>query len=263
MDKKQKVKFPKISIDESVAFVKKFDSKFSGRAASYDEVCKMLGAKASSSTSFYWPVSSARQFGLIATHNSSISVTEQGMHIIHPVNKDIMPLKYEAFFNSEFYKNLVKKFENQTIPTEQMLANIFINDYGFVKSNKNRAAKAFLKSLAELHLVKNSRLVINEEEDSLGEKRTEELELLTPEPIFSENTKNNTDSSINMNDTGGIVNHLSGQSDYHLEIPFGEYKMKLDIPYTALDKKDELSLLKELLLNNLDYLINKSTLKAL
>lgn len=232
-------KYPRADFNYALEFVEKLDSSFSANTVSYEEVEKLLGVKTNATAKFSRSVSTAEQFGLIETPNKNVKITELAGKILHPISDDeneIKKLKISAFMNSKLYSSLVERFSDDGLPTEGVLANILLNDYGILKTVKNTAAKNFLTSLNQLGLSNDGMLLTSEvsSDDTKSLGSANEIENLETQESKTQNIK---------------------YAQISLPTQYGS--ATIDLPTDLLEKKDSLELFKKLIDVNLDVYINR------
>lgn len=238
-------KYPRTDFNYALEFVEKLDSKFSANVISYEEVEKMLGVTTNATAKFSKNVSTAEQFGLIETPNKNVKITELSRKIIHPVSDDeneTKKLKTTAFMNSKLYSSLVDRFSTTGLPTEGVLANIMLNDYGILKTVKNVAAKNFLISLEQLGLSKDGRL-----------SSLDSTDIATPtvSPTIQDDISN--------------IKAINIQQDKYdqISLPTEFGPASLSVPTKLLSKKDSLEFFKKLIDLNLMAYINQIDLRKI
>ncbi|WP_143463753.1 hypothetical protein [Levilactobacillus enshiensis] len=239
-------KYPRIDFDAALDFVKELDKNFSANTISYEEVEQMLGVKTNATAKFSKNVSTAEQFKLIETAGKTIQIAALARKILHPTSdndEDVMKLKISSFMSSPLYSTLFDRFLKTGLPTEGVLANILLNEYGILKSVKNTAAKNFLKSLDELGLMQDGVLKqVSVDEDSVK---------------GSEGSDNEGQEAANLQ---GIGTH--GEEYVSLVLPLMQGQAVLKVPRESLESTEKLKFLKTLINANLDAFINRNTINS-
>ncbi len=178
--KERSVLYPYFNLKDSIDFTRMVEN-LSGRGTASDEaVASELGV-ATTTKSFNYKVSSAKQFGLLIKTKEGMQVSDRGRLLLHPVNDQETPkIIKECFKLPPLYSKLIKNYENLSLPKPESIANLMFNQLGITASMKDHAAKIFLESA-------NFAKVI----DNQGK-----LNLLNEEKVFIESPKNEETSKL-------------------------------------------------------------------
>ena len=167
-DKKVREKsalYPAVTISDSYNFIKLIDS-LGGKSVSYASVLDSMGLSSPTTKSFLNRISASKQFGFITTGGNTVKLTDFAKRILYPTTgeSESHKLLIEAFSNPPLYAQLIKRFENKTIPPQTQLSNLLMNEYRIIKQVKDKAAKCFIESANYLGLLDNNILCINPEQ---------------------------------------------------------------------------------------------------
>lgn len=160
-DREKSVQYPSVSWNTCMDFLKLIDS-FKLRSVAYSEVAKKLGLASLTTKSFTNKVSTARQYGLITTSNSTIQITDIGKQILYPVSDNSLSLAQSCFSTPPLYSKLIDMYDGKAVPSETILANLLMRDYKITKAAKDSAAKCFIQTASELELIKGGILCYQE-----------------------------------------------------------------------------------------------------
>ncbi len=155
MPKREKsAQYPKATWNECIEFVRTVAS-LSLNAVSYTEVAKKYGLSSPTAKSFTSKLSTCKQFGLLETASgNTIYLTDTCKRILFPTGEDISETIKACFNMPPIYNKLVATYDGKALPTRDVLANIFMNDYGILNTVKDSAANAFMESLEQLGMLK-------------------------------------------------------------------------------------------------------------
>lgn len=186
MDANEKVtkakskEYPAVTLGAAIEFVEKFRDFPQSKPISYDVAADMCGVKASTK-SFKYTLSAARQYGLISTSSgNTISFLEPAKRFVRPTEPEsaLKKLKIECFKAPKLYAELIDEYSGQSIPQQQTLENILVNQYGIVPAVAKGAAETFIKTATEIGAVQNGILDLTlEPAETLAcddEKKTDE-----------------------------------------------------------------------------------------
>jgi len=233
--KLKSAKYPKQDFNATLEFVKELDQQYSSRLISYKEVEGILGLKTNATAKFSKNVSTAAQFGLIELKSGTVQITDLGMHILHPIDDNVIQLKVKSLLKSPLYNDLIKEFKDSSLPTVETLANILLNEYRIISSVKLQAAKFFLESLNQLKLQVDGKIKLSDTDSELNYK-TEK-------------------SAVNLPDSSSIP---SGMDDYKISVPLSGSVAQLTIPKEILNDEIKMKLLRNLINANLDVFITNN-----
>lgn len=110
------------------------------------EVAKKYGLNSPTAKSFTSKVSTCKQFGLITTSGgNTIQLTETCKRILFPTGEDTSSIMRACFGMPALYTKLIAAYGGKAIPSQELLANILMNDHKIQKSVKDHAAKMFIR----------------------------------------------------------------------------------------------------------------------
>lgn len=205
--------YPADTLEQAIAFVTKFKDYPIGKAIAYDAVAKEL--KVSTTTkSFRYMISSARQYGLISrAAGNTISLLEPANRLIRPTEseKKLQVLKTDCFSAPKIYRELISQYNGQSLPTASTLENVLINFHGILPNVAGKAAQTFLKNANELGVVVNGVLDTNSVQDAKVEE--------------SDNSQNlQQESNVIDNPHIQELTLAEGEFDAPLTVPLGEHR---------------------------------------
>ncbi len=204
--------YPSVTINECYEFIRQIDT-LGGKSVSYSSILDLMGLTSQATKSFNYRISSAKQFGLITTGNSTAQLTDAAKKILYPVNEeDKRNLLIEAFQTPPLYRKLIERFKDKTLPPNTILGNILLNDYRIIKSVKDAAADCFIKSSEQLQLLINGVLCLNRGDSSM------------PDDEYAQTSQMDTQLSLNNSQQG------RSHSSESLKIPAFDKGFNFDIP---------------------------------
>ena len=166
VEKKSKPKskeYPACTLGKAIEFVEKFKDFPPNKPISYDTAAKEF--KVSSTTkSFLYTLSSARQYGLIATSSGrSFTLLPAATRLIRPTEaSDVLcALKVECFSAPKLYNELIASYSGKSIPAVSTLENILITYHGIMPAVAKKAAETFIETANEVGAVQNGILDLN------------------------------------------------------------------------------------------------------
>lgn len=146
--------YPKATWNDCVEFVKVI-SGFNLKSVSYQEVAKKYGLSSPSTKSFTSRISTGKQFGLITTSGGdTIQLTDTCKRLLFPTGEDMRPIQLACFAMPPLYNKLIAAYDGKAIPSQDLLANILMNNHRIQPSVKDFAAKCFIESANQLDLIK-------------------------------------------------------------------------------------------------------------
>lgn len=143
---KSSIAFPYYSLSKSIEVAKTIHERAGGRCgrAQLASLLKYSGVK---NGGFLTRVSAAKLFGLIEEFGDSIGLTDRAKKILAPVRPvDAAQAKLDAFMAVELYRRAYEDFEGHTLPTEDGMKNLFLNQYKIVPLQVNVALRNLMDS---------------------------------------------------------------------------------------------------------------------
>ena len=221
--------YPAITLNKAIEFVKKFKDYPLGKPIAYDVAAKELGVS-SATKSFRYSISSAKQFGLIATSTGqTFTLQEAANFLIRPTTEaetTIKAIKNKCFSTPQLYNKLIHEYDGKSLPSVGTLENVLVTYHQILPAVAKVAAQKFIDSAVELGIVQNGVLCLSVE---VEEKDSKELTV---------NSVN--DSSIDENSVGAtnvLLDTEMCEFAAPLNIPFGDKRKA--VLYMPLDSKKE------------------------
>ncbi len=143
--------YPAYSLQETIDFIDKLKGYPLGKPISYTNAAKEI--KVSTNTkSFKYLLSSARQFGLIETSpGQKLTITECGQSFQYPTDTLVAKeLKLKCFKHPVLYKALFDLYEEKSIPPQNILENVLIQECGIAPNATEIAARVFLETAEQV-----------------------------------------------------------------------------------------------------------------
>lgn len=231
-DRTKSPMYPAANIEECLSFIRTVDS-LGGKIVSYDSILDAMGLKNRTTKSFINPLSTAKQFGLVATgRGSTVQLTEKAQQVLYPTDRPEREILKECFREPPLYAKLIERFEGKALPSETLLSNILMNDYGLIKTAKDKAAKCFLESAQYLGVAPNGVLLFD-----TPETQTAHFDDTDVVPAHAEEKA--TVSGTTGRATSASAHRHSGSSEdyYNAEIPtMGGQAAIISIPRSVTPK---------------------------
>lgn len=226
--------YPLVTFETCIDFIKVVDS-FKFKMVSYHEVAKKLGLSSITTKSFTGKISTAKQFGLIATADKTIQLTDTAKNILYPTEPDIHQIEVECFRQPPLYARLIERFDGKALPSKEVLSNLLMKEFRITQSAKDNAAQAFLDSAEYLGLIQGGVLQVSCE--IVGTLRQEELQAQTSEASLK-TVEEKPDP---------VRTKLYSDSDYYTQsVPTNSGKIaEIRVPIDA--NEDDLFLIQDLL----------------
>lgn len=132
---------------DSLAVSKKM-LEMQGGGCSPDQLAQWLDYKSTKSGTFVSRVSAARQFGLVATEDAGLVVTERARQILSPVMpEDAAAAMADAFLAVELFGKIYDKYRGTTIPPRVGMKNLFMTSaFGLSDEAADRAVRVLFES---------------------------------------------------------------------------------------------------------------------
>lgn len=168
-EKKNKPKsreYPAVTLSDTIAFVEKLRDYPQNKPISYESAATACGVKPTTN-SFKYTLSSARQYGLIATSaGKTFTLLEPAKQFARPTKsqEELRLLKVGCFKSPKLYAELIQEYEGQSLPQQQTLENILINQYSILPAVAKGAATTFITNATEIGVVQSGVLDLSAEE---------------------------------------------------------------------------------------------------
>ncbi len=165
-EKKTKPKsreYPAVTLVDAIAFIEKLKDYPINKPISYEIAAGTCGVK-TTTNSFKYTLSSAKQYGLIATSaGKTITFLEPAKELARPTKDEdaIRRLKVECFRTPKLYAELIEAYEGRTIPSAQTLENALVNNYFILPAVAKGAAETFIKNANDVGAVQSGVLTLS------------------------------------------------------------------------------------------------------
>lgn len=200
-ESKRSSSYPALTITEAFNFACKINNNFSTtHSVTRNEIAKSLELKNPNSISR--EVAACSQYGLFSKETDGYKLTELFTDILRPeseTHKKIDLIK--AFGSPKLNQELIKKFDNQTIPQE--LTNTLIKHHGITENASKDATSIFLSSAKEVGVLSDSRLLQYEVTLSFLSKSNGYTQIIDEEDLQQE-SENKNSSLIQVNSSDFI-----------------------------------------------------------
>lgn len=177
-DREKSALYPGATWSECLDLIKKIDS-FGLKTVAYHELAKKYGLTSVTTKSFTAKIGAAKQFGLITTsQGSAVQLTGVSKKLLYPTGEPTREIELSCFAQPPLYSKLISKYDGAALPSQELLANILMNEYRITRSVKDAAAKNFLESADQLGLIKGGILCFTDasaDEPSQEQKVTDEM----------------------------------------------------------------------------------------
>ena len=232
--------YPANTLNQSISFIEKFKDYPLNKPISYSIAAKECGVS-STTKSFRYNISSARQFGLLSTSTGeTFTLLEPAYRLLRPTEPEtaLKLLRIQCFSTPALYSELISSYNGKSLPSISTLENLLINYHGIVAKVANEAATVFINSANEAGAVQNGILGVNAEYSLEPNEETTQTTQLEQASEVSAPTSNNEDISI-----------AKGEFAAPLNISFGdERRAILHMPIDATTEdaiyvKDMISLM--------------------
>lgn len=155
--------YPAVTLDQAIDFVKKFKDYPVSKPISYDVAAKECGVS-SSTKSFRYTISSAKQFGLISTSTGlTFTLLEPAYRLVRPTESEaaLKALKIECFSTPKLYAELIPDYIGKSLPSVGTLENLLVNYHQIMPAAAKGAAQKFIDTATELGIVQNGVLCLD------------------------------------------------------------------------------------------------------
>lgn len=185
MEKPKKIRskeYPACTLNEAIEFVIALKDYVMLPSIPYEVAAKQTNVSVTTK-SFKYRISSARQYGLIATSSGkTLTFLDSARAFAFPTDTvDLNQLKLDSFSAPKLYSDLLELYGGKSIPTQQSLENVLITSFGIAPNAKEVAAKTFIDTANEIGAVVGGILTLdvqsapvendqhsNNETDSIG-----------------------------------------------------------------------------------------------
>jgi len=150
--------YPAISLNQAIDYIMKIKSYPPNKPIAYSILANEHGLRNTSTRSFAYAVSTARQFGLITVSGQTLTLTDNARLILYPTNDDptaILGAKMDCFKKPNIYAELINDYNNRSLPSQSILENLLVTQHGIIDSVKGEAATAFLASANDAGAIVN------------------------------------------------------------------------------------------------------------
>lgn len=161
--KSRSKEYPAVTLFQAIDFVSKFRDYPHGKPISYNAAAKECGVS-SSTKSFRYTISTAKQFGLISTSPGlTFTLLEPAYRLVRPTESEaaLKTLKIECFSSPKLYKELISEYEGKSVPSINTLENLLVNYHHILAGAAKGAAQKFIDSATELDLIQNGVLCLD------------------------------------------------------------------------------------------------------
>ena len=172
--------YPAVTLGQAIEFVTKFKDYPHGKPISYDVAAKECGVS-STTKSFRYTMSAAKQFGLISTSAGlTFTLSQSAYRLIRPTEDDkvLRKLKVECFSNPRMYSELIMEYNGKSIPNASTIENVLVNYHHILPNAAAVAAQKFIDSATEIGVVQNGVLCL-EDIDKIENQEVETLAINT------------------------------------------------------------------------------------
>lgn len=208
--------YPAVSLDTVINFLSKLKSFPAGKPIAYESVAEAVHVS-TTTKSFKYTISAAKQFGLISVTNQKVTLNKLAEGILYPTG-DIADLKRQCFLLPTIYQELANDYDGKALPPQDILENILVSQHGIAPKAKKIAAQAFLDTVAEIDVIEDGMLKITTASANTNSHEAKE------------NSNNlSSDSNIHpQNQEDRVDNEDKDLVDDHgyekLVVPFGQQK---------------------------------------
>ena len=157
--------YPAVTLGQAIDFVKKFKDYPISKPIAYDVAAKECGVS-SSTKSFRYTISAAKQFGLISTSTGlTFTLLESAYRLVRPTESEaaLKALMIECFSSPKLYAELIPDFIGKSLPPVGTLENLLVNYHQILPAAAKGAAQKFIDSATELGIVQNGVLCMDTE----------------------------------------------------------------------------------------------------
>lgn len=229
--------YPAVKLEEAISFVTKFKDYPTGKPIGYAVAAKECGVS-SSTKSFRYTVSAAKQFGLISTSaGATFSLLKSAYRLVRPTESDaaLQQLKLECFRNPKLYEELIKEYEGRSIPSVEIIENMMVNYHSIMPTVAQKAAQVFIDTANEVGAIQNGVLCLDVRENdpsafSATTSKSEEESATQTEVLAKDNQAQDVVSA-------GMFAPESGDFAAPLNIPFGDKRRA--VLYLPIDATKE------------------------
>lgn len=229
--------YPAVTLGQAIEFVGKFKDYPRGKPISYDVAAKECGVS-SSTKSFRYTISSAKQFGLISTSTGlTFTLLEPAYRLVRPTESEaaLRTLKIECFSTPKLYAEMLPDLIGKSLPSVSTIENLLVNYHQILPTTAKNAAQKFVDSATELNIIQNGVLCLDTESNSNF-----------PTEINAENSEGNNTEIQNRSTIGGTPVVDAKEFAAPLNIPFGDKRKA--VLYMPMDTtKEDAEYVKEMI----------------
>lgn len=141
--------YPGTTWSKAVNLIETIKNKFNGSAVSYENLADAYNV-ASTTRSFTGRLSGAKQYGLIETSGSVVTLTTIGREYAYPTSASSRSkIMFECVKKPKLFSDLIDRFNGKSLPTKELLGNILMSEYGILQQVKDIVADIFLTTIHE------------------------------------------------------------------------------------------------------------------
>ena len=166
--------YPAVTLSGAIAFVERLKDFPQSKPISYESAAAACGVKMTTK-SFKYTLSSAKQYGLIATSaGKTLTLLEPAKQFARPTKsqEELRLLKVECFKSPKLYAELIQEYEGHSLPQQQTLENILINQYSILPVVAKGAAATFITNATDIGVVQSGVLDLSIEESAAAADET-------------------------------------------------------------------------------------------
>jgi len=155
--RKKSKDYPAYTLSAVIETLKRLKDYSPDKPIAYSLAAKECGMSPRSK-SFSYMLSSARQYGLIATaEGKSFTLLASGNRMIHAAEDEasLQMLWLECFSTPKLYSDLIAIYKGKSLPEVAALENILVASHGILPTVAKRAAQTFLDTANEVGVVQN------------------------------------------------------------------------------------------------------------
>src|SRR5262245_1957516 len=139
-------RYPGVPLGEAIKLAESIE-QLGVDGLSAADIASALGYKNIKTNTFSAPLSSARQFGLLALTGDGYGLTPLAREILHPVDPSDLPrLHRQALLKPPLYADLSERLAGKRVPEATILGNVLYHHHQIIATAKQAAAEAFLES---------------------------------------------------------------------------------------------------------------------
>lgn len=143
---KSETQYPYFDLNDSIEVAKAVHERGGGNC-SRAQLAAFLNYKTTRSGTFISRIYAAKQFGLVEFSGDSISTTDRGNRVLHPVfAEDEAAARIEAFLSIPLFSRVFETFDGKQLPADVGLQNLLQNRMGIVPDRVKPALRVLMQS---------------------------------------------------------------------------------------------------------------------